>query len=100
MKQPGHVTAAHSDPVEPGQGRSNPVKPNQTESNRIKPNQTKSNQIKPNQTCWEVGVSRNWTIRCEKESAEGSLVKPSQTQGSQESEQIGSGPFCGLLVQN
>jgi hypothetical protein len=50
----------------------------------------RSNRIKPNQTCGAVGVSRNWTVRCGKRSADGSLVKPGQTQSNRYGEQVGA----------
>jgi len=77
----------------------------QTRSNPVKPNQGESNQIKANQTCGVVGVSQNWTIRCESGRQRGTgqtqsnRIKPSQTiKGLQESEQIKNGPLYGLLA--
>jgi hypothetical protein len=74
MKQPSHATAVQANPV--------------------KPIQAESNQIKPNQTCGAVGVSRNWTIRWGKNSAEVSPVKLDQTQSNWiKPNQTGSNPI-------
>jgi hypothetical protein len=48
MKQPDHVTAAQSKPVNREWTR---IDANDSGDNPIKPDQAKSNQIKPNQTC-------------------------------------------------
>jgi hypothetical protein len=83
------------------------VKPSQTQSNPVKPSQTQSNQIKPNQTCPREKLAEIGLCCDERDGGTShgqtpsNRVKPrfcskKSSYGWTETEQIKSGPLCGL----